>query len=209
VYAWLVKLAAALIAVICVGATSAPAMAVAPTVPPAELVAHTNELPGFAGAKVTLDWSASAFEWGRFLAEGEAEAKRVTAVLLRDGFQEGAQAFFRGRRESGNRHREGLSEAAMFATVPAAEQALVANVSHTLKLHGFKRFLVPSIPGAVGADLFNPHRRGGGGNVLFSTGRCYFLVGNSIHDAKTRAQLDRAPVAAAAALYARTKQLCA
>jgi hypothetical protein len=208
VYAGVVKLAAALSVIVWTAAPGTSAIATTPPIPPSQLVAHARELPGFKGAKVTLDWSTSALEWGHFISESDAEAKNTTALLLGEGFQEGVQAFFRGRRETGNRHREALSEALLFATPSAAEHMLRANVQ-ALERRGFKRSAVPSIPGAVGLDVFNPNRHGGGGNVLFSSGRCFFLIGNSIHDASTRAQLDRAPIAAAVALYGRTKQSCA
>ena len=46
-------------------------------------------------------------------------------------------------------------------------------------------------------------------NVFFMTGRCYFLIANSIHDATSRAGGERAPIHAALALYRRNRSVCA
>ncbi len=43
----------------------------------------------------------------------------------------------------------------------------------------------------------------------FVTGRCYFLVGNSLRDSAEAAQLNAAPIAGATALYLRAKSRCA
>jgi hypothetical protein len=207
-----VKLAAALVAVICVAVTSAPAMAVAPPVLPSLLVARTHDLRGFGSAKVSFYWTASAVEWAHGRGQSEAEAKSETAGLLAQGFQEGAEAVFTGRRERGGKRREAVSDGYVFATVAGAEHFLRALVAESLNAYpkrGLEHFAVPSIPGAVGAGDFVSGRRGVTGNVFFGSGRCVFVVGNAIHGSTTRAEGKRAPIAAAVAIYARTKQVCA
>jgi hypothetical protein len=163
-----VKLAAALVAVICVAVTSAPAMAVAPPVLPSLLVARTHDLRGFGSAKVSFYWTASAVEWAHGRGQSEAEAKSETAGLLAQGFQEGAEAVFTGRRERGGKRREAVSDGYVFATVAGAEHFLRALVAESLNAYpkrGLEHFAVPSIPGAVGAGDFVSGRRG-------VTGKC-------------------------------------
>jgi hypothetical protein len=194
-----------------VAATSAPAMAVAPPISPPLLVARTHELPGFGSAKVSFYWTPSAFEWAHGRGQSEAEAKSETAALLAQGFQDGAEAFFIGRRERGGKRREAVSDGLVFATVAGAAHFLRELVAESLNAYpkrGLKHFAVPSIPGAVEAGDFVSGRRGVTGNVFFATGLCVFAVGDSIHDATTRAEGMRAPIVAAA-IYAGTKQSCA
>jgi hypothetical protein len=74
---------------------------------------------------------------------------------------------------------------------------------------GAKSQLLWTTSAEVFVDQFTPGKRGATGNVLFSTGRCFFVVGDLVHDARTSAQGTKAPIAGATALYKRTKHVCA
>jgi hypothetical protein len=176
------------------------------------LVAHAGDLPGFAGAKRQLFSTTSASEWARGRGNTEAEAKQETSELQQAGFQEAAEAFFTGRRE-GHRRREAVSDTWVLASAQVAMNWFNTIISRSLpsfqKEPGFKRSTVKAIPGSIGLGNFVSKRRSGAGNVFFTTGRCVFVVGDFVHRASTRAQVDRAPVAAAISIYRRAKGSCA
>ena len=62
---------------------------------------------------------------------------------------------------------------------------------------------VPAIPGAIVVG------EGPAGNVLFTTGRCFVLVGDKLGASSTTSQVNAVPIAATTALYKRVKRLCA
>jgi hypothetical protein len=164
-------------------------------------------LPGFAGAKSQLLWTTSAEVFvRRFTEDTPAEAAAEIPMLMHAGFQEGVEESFHAT------GREGVSEALVFDSAQAAKDQLVTQVAEDLKVYekaGLRRFGDPGIPGSAGLGNFTPGKRGATGNVLFSTGRCFFVVGDLVHDARTSAQGAKAPIAGATTLYKRTKHVCA
>jgi Domain of unknown function (DUF6531) len=108
--------------------------------------------------------------------------------------------------------REGVSEALVFSSAQGAKDQLVTSVAEALKEYekvSLRRFVDPGIPGSAGLGNFTPGKRGATGNVFFSTGRCFFVVGDLVRDARTSAQGAKAPIAGATALYKRVKHACA
>ncbi len=179
---------------------------------PSQLALTDRDLPGFAKAKRDLFSTTSAFQWGHGFGGSEAEAKRETEELIKNGFVEAVETFFTGRREAHGTHREAVSDVLVFETPQAAAHELATNVSEALSSFeraGRKRFSVPSIPGSKGIGNFRPHKRGADANVFFATGRCFAVVGNAVPSASTWAQGRRAPVTAAVRLYRRARGVCA
>jgi hypothetical protein len=172
---------------------------------PALLVVRPRDLPGFAGAKGRLYSTTSAFELAHEGENSSSEAESEAAYLTREGFREGVEESFH------QADREGVSEALVFDSARAAKHQLITSVAQDLREYekaSLKRFVAAGVPGSVGLGNFNPGKRGATGNVLFSTGRCFFLVGDLVHDAITSAQGTKAPIAGAKALYKRTKRVC-
>jgi hypothetical protein len=180
---------------------------------PAQLVAHVRDLPGFAGARETRQHTTSPFAWAHETSPGTwTEAQLEATNLQALGFEEGAEAFFTGRApEVRGLHREAVSQAVVFATAAAAQSEVMTSVQGALRLFpraGLLQGADPAIPGAVTLGSFRGGHRGGSDNVFFSTGRCFFVIGNAVHAARTRAAADRAPLVAALALYRRDQGLC-
>jgi hypothetical protein len=185
---------------------SAPALATIP-IAPAVLVATTHDLPGFAGAKTFLYTTTSASVFvHEFTQDTPAEAEVQLVGLTRMGFVEGVQRRFTAP------HRESISEAIMFESTQGAQEQLKLAVAEDLLAYekrGLKQSSVPNLPGAVALGNFLKGHRGASDNVLFATGRCFLLEGDSVRNAAMRAQAESAPVAAAKALNKRLKQTCA
>jgi hypothetical protein len=178
-----------------------------------QLVARVRDLPGFAGARATLEHTTSPFTWAHNTNPGTWTEAQVEATNLQSlRFEEGAEAFFTGSApEAHGLHREAISQGVVFATAAAAQSELRTSVEGALKIFSRKGLLQgadPAIPGAVNLGNFTSGHRGGSDNVFFSTGRCFFVVGDSVHNTTSRAQADRAPVAGALALYRRDRRLC-
>jgi uncharacterized membrane protein YtjA (UPF0391 family) len=189
----------------CAVAVSAPAIAAA-AIPPASLVAHPDDLPGFAAAKIKLRSATSATRYVKVvLGESGREGRNEVTKLKRKGFKEGVQELLPSQQG------EALSLALVFGSARVAKQELKAAISEGVKAQGkaaIKRFTVAAIPGSFGFSAFEAGHSGGAANVLFSTGRCFLLVGNSLHTS-TPEQLSVAPIAGAMAVYQRVKSLCA
>jgi hypothetical protein len=189
----------------CAVAVSAPAIAAA-AIPPASLVAHPDDLPGFAAAKIKLRSATSATRYVKVvLGESGREGRNEVTKLKRKGFQEGVQELLPSQQG------EALSLALVFGSARVAKQELKAAISEGVKAQGkaaIKQFTVAAIPGSFGFSAFEAGQSGGAANVLFSTGRCFLLVGNSLHTS-TLEQLSVAPIAGAMAVYQRVKSLCA
>jgi hypothetical protein len=190
----------------------APAWSAGP-LPAAQLVARVHDLPGFAGARVHLSSTRSAFTWAHQGQGTWTQDEVQTSTLRTLGFEQGVEAFFTATaREAHGHHREAVSEALVFPTASSAESALKASVPEALSVYGkqgMREFPGPAIiPGSISLDAFSPGVRGRAGNVFFSTGRCFFVVGDFVYSATTRAQADRAPLAGALALYRRDRRLC-
>ncbi len=188
----------------CAVAVAWPALAGA-AVPPRSLVAHADDLPGFTATKIKLRSATSATRYVKVvLGESGREGGREVARLERRGFQEGVQELLPGRQG------EVLSTAVVFSSPRVAEQELKASISESLKAQGkavIIRFKVAAIPGSFGFSATEAGHAGGAANVFFSTGRCFLLVGNSLHTSMQE-QLSVAPIAGATAVYQRVKSLC-
>jgi hypothetical protein len=188
----------------CIFAAS-PALAGA-AIPPPSLVAHSDDLPGFTATKIKLRSATSVTRYVRVvLGESGGEARTEVAKLKRKGFREGVQEFV------SSQQGEALSTAVVFSSPRVAKQELKTSVAEGIKGQGkavISRFTVAAIPGSFGFSATEAGHSGGAANVFFSTGRCFLLVGNSLHTA-TQEQLSVAPVAAATAVYQRVKSLCA
>ena len=193
-----------MVSVGCGVAVSAPAFAAA-AISPASLVAHPNELTGFATAKVNLRSATSASRYAKVvLGESPREARKEVAKLKRKGFQEGVQELLTSPQG------EALSTGLVLGSARFAKQELRASLSESLKAQGkvpIKRFTIAAIPGSSGFTAAQAGHPGGAANVLFSSGRCVFLVGNYLRKSP-EAQLGIAPIAGATALYQRVKSLC-
>jgi hypothetical protein len=179
-------------------AASPPAAATAP-IAPASLVAPAADLHGFSGSG-TPQVATSARRWvevGNMLTP--AEVATEVAKLDREGFREGV-----GEHYSGASGQEAVSLALVFHSAQGARQEFDANLA--VDQHRFGMQLEPvkiaAIPGSVLLGA------GPDGNVVFTTGRCYLLVGDELRGSTSQAQVNAAPIAAATALYRRVKRLC-
>jgi hypothetical protein len=180
---------------------------------PADLAVTARELPGFAHARRFLEATTSAFAWAHSGVGGTWTSYQEEVPLLEaSGFQEGVQAGFTGRRrEHGRRPREAASQVALFASDAAAQRESERSIGVLSSEVGAEliHFAVPGIPGATGIGSFSAREHSGVGNVLFRTGRCAIAVGDALRWAGSAAQVDRAPIAGALALYRRTRPVCA
>ena len=175
-------------------------------IPARSLELQPRQLPGFEGAKkkVEVFESIDQFVERRHGTRAAIEAER--ALLMNRGFQGTVGEVFLAP------HREAIFVAAVFVSPQGATeefQETVATDLKRLKGHGVKRSTVKGIPGSVLAGQFEKGHRGGTGNVLFTTGRCFFIVGDAVRRATSRKQAERAPIAAAKGLLRRHKSVCA
>jgi hypothetical protein len=189
-----------------VGATLSLAGVAGAAVPTGVLVAHPAELPGFATAKVKIRSASTPYRYAKVVLEDKhGEAMRQAAKLSRKGFREGVSELLSG--SSG----EALSVAVVFRTRRSAREEFKRSLAETLKAQGkapIERVTVGAIPGAYAFSVAEPGQPGGAANVLFASGRCYFLIGNFLRSAPAQ-QLSVAPIAGATAVYQRSKRLCA
>jgi len=162
-------------------------------------------MPGFTAARVKLRSAKSASRFAKVvLGERPREARSEIKRLKRKGFREGAQEFL------STLAGEALSLALVFGNARVAEHELAVSMSEDVKAQGkaaVERFTVPAIPGSAGFSAVEAGAPSAAANVLFTSGRCFFVVGNSLANA-TREQADSAPIAGATALYLRVKSLC-
>lgn len=180
------------------GATPAP-------IPPTSLELHTGELPGFAGARKTLEVSESADQFIESRAGSPTEQEAALRLLASRGFQDTVSELFRAP------HREAVFTAIVFTSSQGATEWLqesLAAASKHFKGHGAKRSTVKGIPGSVLIGQFEKGHRGGTGNVFFAAGRCFFVVGDAVKRATSRAEAYRAPIAAAKAVLRRQSSAC-
>jgi hypothetical protein len=172
---------------------------------PEVLVANTHDLPGFAGAKTYFYAAASASQWAHAGELSAAGVERETVYLEHEGFLEGVFT------KITDKHRQAVSEANVFASTSTAVRVLAESVARgfkSIEKRGLKRFHIAAIPGSVGLGVFRRGERGAISDVRFSTGRCWFVVADSVTNATTRAQGTRAPVAAAKAIYRNARAAC-
>ncbi len=177
--------------------TVTSAAAAAALIHPASLV-PTAAMTGFtpSGAMQT---STSAQAWAQTSGESD-EVAHETARLTSAGFREGV-----GQHYKGSASAAGLSLALVFNTPEGAKKEvthyLQVDPRYGLHLEGEK---VPAIPGAIVVG------EGPAGNVLFTTGRCFLLVGDELGaPSSSPAQVNAVPIAAATYLYQHVKSLCA
>ena len=189
----------------CAVALSAPALALA-ALPPASLVARASDLPGFATAKSKLQSATSAYRYARvLLGERPRQARSEGSRLKREGFREGVQELLSGPQG------EALSAAVVFSSARAAEREFKSSLDEGIRAQRgakVKRFKLAAIPGSAGFSAVEPGNSAAAANVLFATGRCFFVVGDSLRNA-TPEQASSAPVAGAGALYQRVAGVCA
>lgn len=189
--------------------TPAPASA-ALQIPATTLVAQQHDLVGFGPARTTLFSTAYALEWTLNSGVSTALAEHEATELNGRGFQEGVSMYFIGRKE-GRGHREAASATAVFASSAGAQQELASAVSTFLKEEAndprFHRGTVQAIPGSI--ELGKRDKSGGFDNVFFSTGRCFFVIGDAIHEPSLAGQFRHPVRTAAATVYAQAKQACA
>jgi|GEM_PF-2483722 len=195
-----------------VSAHAFPAVAGEP-VPASLLVVQARDLPGFSGAEGNPQVASSAARWAEIDPHSEpgsepADAKEVPN-LSREGFKEGVRESF----QSGS--GEAISVGIVFRLPQGASQYFSTEVNpKRLQNDGLalEHVTVHGVPGAV--------ITGGGpnGNVFFTTGRCFVLVGNhvpetgvseSAHTAAEEKPVNAAPIAGATAVYERVKDDCA
>lgn len=200
------------LALLAAGVIAAPVCAawgeatVSAAIPPRSLELHTRELPGFAGASKKVQVFESADQFIESRGGGPAEVEAERALLAKRGFQGTIGESFRAP------HREAIFVAFVFTSPQGAteefHETLAADIKH-LKGHGARRSAVSGIPGSVLVGQFEKGHRGGTGNVLFTTGRCFFVVGDAVKRATNRKQAYRAPITAARAILRREKHACA
>ena len=174
---------------------TSPAAAAA-LIHPASLV-PTGAMQGFtpSGAMQT---ATSPQGWAQSSAESDEvahEAARLTSAGLREGV---------GQHYTGTAGAAALSLALVFNSPEGAKKEvthyLQVDPRYGLHLESEK---VAAIPGAIVVG------EGPAGNVLFTTGRCFVLVGDKLGASFTPSQVNAVPIAAATALYNRVKSLCA
>ncbi len=174
---------------------TSPAAAAA-LIHPASLV-PTGAMQGFSpsGAAQT---ATSPQGWAQGSSEGD-EVAHEAARLTSAGFREGV-----GQHYNGTAGAAALSLALVFNTPEGAKE----EVRHYLEVDPHYGLHVESekvaaIPGSIIVG------EGPAGNVLFTTGHCFVLVGDELKSSSTPSQVNAVPIAAATALYKRVKSLCA
>ena len=194
------------------GASSTPQVAQrdrAP-IPPSELVPHRDELPGFARAHKSMWSSESAGVWAKADNGSPPVGESDLRYLRRQGFQEGVELAYLLRP-----HREAVASGVVLGSPQAAQQELAAAKAEVLKTfeHAHRyRFAVPAIPGSMGLGNAGGSYHGSRvvtANILFASGRCFFIVGDRIVGSSSKAMGERAPVRGAGAVYRRARRLCA
>ena len=195
-----------------VSAPTFPAAAGEP-VAAALLVAQSRDLPGFSGAEGTPQVTTSAARWAEIDPRGEPGSEPAdeheVPKLTREGFQEGVRESF----QSGS--GEAISVGIVFRSPQGASEYFRTEVTPARLRHEELALEHVTVPGVTGAVV-----TGGGpnGNVFFTTGRCFILVGNhvpeagvseSAHTAAEEKPINAAPIAGATAVYQRVKHNCA
>jgi hypothetical protein len=177
--------------------TVTSAAAAAALIPPASLV-PTGAMQGFSPSGA-MQTATSAQAWAQDSGESD-EVAHETARLTSAGFREGV-----GQHYKGTASAAALSLALVFNSPEGAKKEvthyLQVDPRYGLHLEGEK---VAAIPGAMVVG------EGPAGNVLFTTGRCFLLVGDELGaPSSSPSQVNAIPIAAATVLYSRVKSLCA
>jgi hypothetical protein len=197
----------AIAALLIVAGTSAAAAADDGPLPWSKLRLEGRDIHGFGDAHRRVFRTASASVWARSESETESEYQALDANLIARGFQQGVFTDFEGRREG--RRREAGSWVMVFSTVAGAEQQHEEDISTDSEFEHAHGYEVTTVPGATGiGGLFENGQRGGYANVLFSTGRCDVVVGNTFPRRPARALIGQPATAAAILLYKRLRTTC-
>jgi hypothetical protein len=175
-------------------------------IPASKLVPRRQDLPGFGSATVRLFSSMRVAQWVSLLpGETSAEVHEEVLHLRSLGFVEGVTADFRSP------NHEAVAYAVVFRSARAATEQVAyveAEDEKDFEKAGLEKYGPPAIPGSVGLGNFTPGAPAATGNVLFSTGRCSFVIGDRIVGATSRATGELPSTTAAKALYKRAKGLC-
>jgi hypothetical protein len=173
-------------------------------------VAQPQDFAGFGPARFETYSTTYALEWTLNYEESTARAERDASELSARGFREGIKRHFSGRQEGPRKYRDAVSSAIVFVAVSGAQQELATTVAFDLKRLGnpdLHRFAVQSIPGSIGIEERRPNDVGD--NVAFSIGRCYFSIGDGIHEGSTAHHVAHSASSAAIAVDNRAKHACA
>jgi hypothetical protein len=175
---------------------SSPAAAAA-VIAPASLIAPAADMQGFS-ASGPPQTATSARRWAEASNEAD-EVAHETARLTREGFQEGVGQHYKGAAGSA-----AISLALVFSSAEGTRKEvthyLEEDPHYGLHVEGVK---VAAIPGATVVG------EGPAGNVFFTSGRCFLLVGDDLGSSGGQAQANAVPIAAATALYGQVKRSCA
>ncbi len=186
-------------------ATGASHQPVAKRFPPAKLVAHPSDLPGFRyGEFETKAWTSPA----RFLqqgAEDTAAEARVDLPRLRfEGFVEAVQEDF------ANQGAAGVSVTIVLGGAKAARRELEANATaERAAPEPATSFVASGVPASEGFTGVQEEGRRRYADVMFTVGRCFIGIGNAWYGASSEYEATLAPIAGARAVYRRTRRLCA
>lgn len=176
---------------------SSPATTTTAVIAPASLIAPAADMQGFS-ASGPPQTATSARRWAETSNEAD-EVAHETARLTREGFQEGV-----GQHYKGAAGQAAISLALVFSSAEGTRKEvthyLEEDPHYGLHVEGVK---VAAIPGSTVVG------EGPAGNVFFTTGRCFLLVGDDLSSSSGQAQANAVPIAAATALYGQVKRLCA
>jgi hypothetical protein len=191
---------ATLLTALCLGIGCSPAFgATTPSIPIGTLVAQHNDLAGFGAAVQTKPLETTfALEWALTSEQGIPAAEREARLLEHRGFEE---------------RREADSVGMVFSTSAGAEEELAEQSAWghkeferkskgTVLLHGG----IPGIPDSAQFGARDSQRSVD--NVVFSVGRCYFVVADSLKRRSTARQVERPLRSAAITAYDRAKGIC-
>ena len=169
-----------------------------------ERVVQAGELIGFEPTGLPRI-VRSAEVWASSERLPSKQHAREVARLRRLGFVGGIVQFF----NRAGRASQAISIAMQLGSAEAA-RAELASWYRNQKASGpdqrFVPFAVPSIPGARGVDLHSPGL-GGGHNIGFADGPFFYLVGAAYQGSEPRSRIRAEVIAAAAALYARVRDM--
>jgi hypothetical protein len=176
--------------------SAAPAITTGPLPPPASLLAPAADLPGFhvygapQAATSTRRWAEISNESD----EVEGEVKRLTVK----GFREGVGQHYKSASGQG-----AISLGLVFDSPRGAHEEVTRYLGldprYGLHVEDVKD---SAIPGSVIVG------EGAAGDVLFTTGRCFLLIGGQLGTSGSQAQVNAITIPAASAVYARVRGLC-
>jgi hypothetical protein len=171
----------------------------------AERVVQAGELIGFQPDGLP-QIVRSAEDWASSDTLPRKQLAREVARLRRLGFVGGIVQFF----NRGDRERQAISIAMQVGSAEAARAELLDWYENRKASIGpdqrFVPLAVPGIPGARGVDVHTPGV-GGGHNIAFAGGPFFYVVAAAYQGSEQRPRIRAEVIAAAAALYARVRDL--